>query len=221
MNMFAEGARITGDFDFDFDLLPEPLFSRSPPSSHRGTRRHSVSASVDTMRRGSFRAGRGTLEAVPEVVETPRSSTQRPSQSAMPPVPRPDQDVRRLSLPVLATNPNLQPRPSRSSMMEYAKATEDVNDMMRFDDEAGEDEIVPGGLVRGSSVGGYPKRHSSVLRRMNTGRRQRESTLYSSGSNQAVEEDNHGRITEMMEGLGIGAERSGGGRFKKVTIDSE
>lgn len=132
-----------------------------------------------------------------------------------------NQHVRYPSAPLPATNENLYARPSRSSMMEYAKATEDVNDMKRFDDEGREDEVVPGGLVRGSPVGGYPKRRSSVLRRVNIGRRERESALYSSGLYQAVEEENRERMTEMMENLGTGAERSGGGNVRMVTTDSE
>lgn len=426
MNAYAEGGRITGDIDFD--LLPEPLFSRSAPTFHRNTRRNSVSANVDEMHRETFRAGRATLETVPEInndpvdmlaVATPNRSIHplavtattlrrprttsipvagtasdstlagpsmstsrrfsfasstydraRPNHSppvlsnttpayearpgsprtaeasssrgsprsttvtrdlrnpalayrrraiiirsindgttpgdegptfstadhwstawlargagrfvalaamrhdtalrmtprramliggppaghnpnaqstagrtteyrrswlpddarrpplapnpdhrlsTIPPPPRPHQHVRYPSQPLLTTNANLHPRPSRSSMMEYAKATEDVNDMRRFGNEGGEDEIVPGGLVRGSTVGGYPKRRSSVLRRVNAVRRERESALYSSSLDQAIEEENQERMTEMMEDLGTGAERSRSASVRKVT----
>jgi len=162
--------------------------------------------------------GRPRVTSILSTSSPPGLSLEGLTMSTSPRVRRPHQHLRYPSAPLLATNQNPDTRPSRSSMMEYAKATEDINDMKRFGDEEGGDEVVPGGLVRGSPLGGYPKRRSSVLRRVNVGRRERESALYLSGLTQAVEEENRERMTEMLEDLGTGAERSGG-IVRKVTTD--
>ena len=140
-----------------------------------------------------------------------------PSETAPADECRQTEDPTPALVPFATPNENPQPSPSRSSMMEYARATEDVNGMRRFGgDEGEEDEVVPGGLVRGFPLAGYPRRHSSILRRVSGGEGGREGARYSSNLDHAVEEENQERREKVSEDRGTGAGRSRVESVRKV-----
>ncbi|KAI9869900.1 MAG: hypothetical protein M1830_004949 [Pleopsidium flavum] len=142
--------------------------------------------------------------------------------------------------PFILRNETLERRSSPESLMEYAKASEDVNGVKRIEPDDGADGENTGSGIWQDDVKekrinhslniseGYPmKNKSSRLKRMSraeedaegqprAGTTRRSSSLYSRELDNAVSTENQAIVLDMMHDLDTGARRKGRENFGKM-----